>query len=236
MERHIRTAAGITERSLKFEKKSRNYGGIGQGSGNGPQHGNDTNGLNKDILARETKLYEFTHPNGDIAISRDGNAFIDDIIHFVLLTSNCFIAAVPTVTRKLQLWQNLLNASGGDLAIDKCVIVFLLYKTIFDKGKSKVILKSTYEEPGNISLQPFDQEATGINIRRIEPSNGERYLRVRATGDGNWRDEYKYRVKQMKSMASKIHNCTLDRNGAHLLYSNALQANYLLSTASYNVH
>ena len=123
------------------------------------------------------------------------------------------------MTRKLQLWQNLLNASGGDLAIDKCVIVFLLYKTIFDKGKSKVILKSTYEEPGNISLQPFDQEATRINIRRIEPSDGERYLGVRATGDGNWRDEYKYRVKQMKSMASKVHNCTLDRNGAHLLYS-----------------
>ena len=46
MERHIRTAAGITERSLQFDKQCRNYGGIGQGSGNGPQHGNNTNGLN----------------------------------------------------------------------------------------------------------------------------------------------------------------------------------------------
>ena len=112
-------------------------------------------------------MYEFTHPNGDITISRDGNGFIDDIIHFVLLSSNSFTAVVPTVTRKLQLWQNLLNASGGDLAIDKCVIVFLLYKTIFDKGKSKVILMTTNDEPGDNSLQTFDQEATRINIRRI---------------------------------------------------------------------
>lgn len=137
MERHIQTAAGVTERSLKFDKTNRNYGGIGQGSGNGPQHGNDTNGLNKDILARETQSYEFSYPNESEIMSWHRNVFIEEIIHFVLLSSNCFIAAVPTVTRKLQLWQNFLNASGGDLAINKCVIVFLLYKTILDKGKSK---------------------------------------------------------------------------------------------------
>ncbi|GFH56253.1 hypothetical protein CTEN210_12729 [Chaetoceros tenuissimus] len=231
MERHIRTAAGVTERSLKFDKKNRNYGGIGQGSGNGPQHGNDTNGLNKDILARETQSYEFKHPNGSDTISRDGNAFIDDIIHFVLLSSNCFIAAVPTVTRKLQLWQNLLNASGEDLAIDKCVIVFLLYKTIFENGKSKVMLKPIEEEPGDISLQPSDQEAARINICRIEPYEGERYLGARAAGNGNWRDEYKHRVKQMKSMASKVHTCTLDRNDSHLLYSTRYKP-----TISYPLH
>ena len=33
----------------------------------------------------------------------------------------------------------------------------------------------------------------------------ERYLGVRAAGNGNWRDEYKHRVKQMKSMASPAH-------------------------------
>lgn len=102
---------------------------------------------------------------------------------------------MPTITRKLQLWQNLLNASGGDLAIDKCVIVFLLYKTIFWKGKSMVVLKSVDEELGDISLQPFDQEAERINIRRISPEEGERYLGVRASGNGNWRDEYNYRLK-----------------------------------------
>lgn len=85
-------------------------------------------------------------------------------------------AAVPTIIRKLQLWQNLLNASGGDLAIDKCVIVFLLYKTIFHKGNSLVVLKTNEEEPGDISLQPFNQEADRINIRRINTAKGERYL------------------------------------------------------------
>ena len=70
------------------------------------------------------------------------------------------------------------------------------------------------EEPGNISLQPFHQEAARINIWRIEINEGERYL-----GDGNWRDKYKHRVKQMKGMTSKFHNCTLDRNGAYLLYN-----------------
>ncbi|GFH50470.1 hypothetical protein CTEN210_06946 [Chaetoceros tenuissimus] len=141
MERHICTAGGITERSLKFSKRYSNYGGIGQGSGNGPQHGNDTNGINKDILAQETQSNEFKHPNGVDSISRDGNAFIDDIIHFVMLTCNCSIASVQTITCKLQLWQNLLNASGRDLTIDKCVIVFLLYKTIFSKEKKMVVLK-----------------------------------------------------------------------------------------------
>lgn len=92
MDRHICIAAGVTKRRLKFDKNNANYGGIGQGSGNGPQHGNDTNGMNKDILVRETQSYTFTHPDGCRSISRDGNAFIDDIIHFVLLTTNCFVA------------------------------------------------------------------------------------------------------------------------------------------------
>lgn len=141
MECHIRTAKGVSDRSLCFEKIFRNYGSIGQGSGNGPQHGNNTNGINKDILARETQSYEFSHSQGSSSISRDGNTFIEDIFHFVLLPSNCFAEAVPTITRKLQQWQNLLNASQGDLAIDQCVIVFLLYKAVFYKGKSMVLLK-----------------------------------------------------------------------------------------------
>jgi hypothetical protein len=112
-----------------------------------------------------------------------------------------------------------LNASGGDLAIDKCVIVFLLYKTICQKGKSMVVLKSVDEETGDISLQPFDQEADRINIRRITTEEGERYLGVQAAGDGNWRDEYSFRLKQMKGMASKITHSSLDRNSTYTLYS-----------------
>lgn len=65
-----------------------------------------------------------------------------------------------------------INTSGGNLAIDKCVIVFFLYKTNFDKGKSMVVLKQIIEGPGNISLQPFDQEATRTDICRIEASYG----------------------------------------------------------------
>ena len=55
-----------------------------------------------------------------------------------------------------------------------------------------VVLKQMEEEPGNISLQPFHQEAARINVHRIEMTEGERYLGVRATGDGNWRDKYKH--------------------------------------------
>lgn len=57
MERHIRLAGKLSKKSFKYNS-SNNIGGIGQGSGEGPQDGNDMIGLLKDI---HTKKLEDAH-------------------------------------------------------------------------------------------------------------------------------------------------------------------------------
>ena len=63
MERHIRLAGKLSKKSFKYNNIN-NIGGIGQGSGEGPQDGNDMIGLLKDVHSKTTRGCTLHHPDG----------------------------------------------------------------------------------------------------------------------------------------------------------------------------
>ena len=122
-ERHVKTAGKVSKGSFKYTLENK-IGGIGQGPGSGTQDGNDDIGLIKDVYhADTTPGFTFQHPSGEKEEedTRHGQGFIDDQIDVTALdTSNDAATSLPQCQQSQQIWQNLLNVTGGDLSLTKC--------------------------------------------------------------------------------------------------------------------
>jgi len=58
-----------------------------------------------------------------------------------------------------------------------------------------------------------------VDIRRQEPSQGTRLLGVRAAADGNFKDEYTYRLNQSKVMAGRLAGAPFNPSEVYQVYS-----------------
>ena len=121
-ERHVKTAGKVSKGSFKYTLENK-IGGIGQGPGSGTQDGNDDIGLIKDVYhADTTPGFTFQHPSGEKEEedTRHGPGFIDDQIDVTELDTNDAATSLPQCQQSQQIWQNLLNVTGGDLSLTKC--------------------------------------------------------------------------------------------------------------------
>ena len=217
MKRHVRTAGRISANSFTYTSEN-NIGGFGQGNGEGPQGGNDQLGALKNIHEKTTIGCTLHHPNGEDALTRHGGGFIDDQIDTIQLPSNVAQETIPLVENVLQRWQNLLNVSGGDLSLPKCKVGFANYKFIRDNHTDRVSIKSIEEDPGDVFLQPYDQQKQKISLKRLQPWEAERYLGVRITLNGNHMEELKVRKEQVSDMAEKILQSSICRHQAYMIH------------------
>ena len=121
MDHHVKTAGRISQGSFGYNINN-TIGGIGQGSGSGPQDGNDQIGLIKDVHEDTTPEFTFSHPTGDPEQenTRHGPGFIDDQLDLIALRTQATESSKQFIQDTLQHWQNLLNLTGGDLNLSKC--------------------------------------------------------------------------------------------------------------------
>ena len=110
-------------------------------------------------------------------------------------------------------WKKLLQITGGDLALEKCVYSFMGWKN--EKGKE--VLGSIRDHPGTITIGPTEGEAPTV-IRRIEAWDAERILGVRCGLDGEDTTELKYRIEQAVALAGRIKQSPLTRFDAVIVY------------------
>ncbi|GFH47803.1 hypothetical protein CTEN210_04279 [Chaetoceros tenuissimus] len=218
MERHIRLAGKLSKKSFKYTT-SNNIGGIGQGSGEGPQDGNDMIGLLKDVHAKTTRGCTLLHPNGEHSIVRHGGGFIDDQIDVISLDSQEAINEKDMVEGILLHWQNLLNVSGGDLSINKCAVGFAQYKFVKSLRRDYAVLKGIDENEAQIELQPHNLLLAKEVIKRLGPHEGEKYLGVRNAISGSNRDEFKARKEQVADMAGRVATSNITRQQAYMIHS-----------------
>ncbi|GFH57254.1 hypothetical protein CTEN210_13730 [Chaetoceros tenuissimus] len=203
MERHIRLAGKLSKKSFKYNS-SNNIGGIGQGSGEGPQDGNDMIGLLKDVHTKTTRGCTLLHPDGVQSLTRHGGGFIDDQIDVISLDTQVAEQEKELVEDILLQWQNLLNVSGGDLSINKCAVGFAQYKFVKSIQRDYVKMKSINENETQIELQPNNQLLQKEVLKRLEPNDGEKYLGVRNALSGSNSDEFKARKLQVEEMAGRV--------------------------------
>ena len=195
MERHVKTAGKVSTNSIKYSSTN-TLGGIGIGAGSGPQDGNDQFGLLKDAHGAMTPGFTYQFPTGDPAKTdtRHGPGFIDDQIDIADLCTQDAETSLPHCRRTLQLWQNLLHVSGGDLSLAKCSFGTLQFRFEYHRAGDRAVIKENEENQGGISLQPFLQRLPRVPLKRLAVKKGERYLGIRITIDGNWEDEFRYRL------------------------------------------
>jgi hypothetical protein len=119
----------------------------------------------------------------------------------------------------LQSWQDLLNTTGGDLSRDKCSFGALTYNFSHSRyGDAITKMHTSLENPGSISLQPFNQQLPRALLRRLNPDTPERYLGLHITMEGTWSFELQKRKDQFIELASRVSDSKMTRYDAHLIY------------------
>ena len=83
-----------------------------------------------------------------------------------------------------------------------------------------VRLKRNIENPGNLQLQPYIQALPAVPLKRLDINTGERYLGVRITLEGSWKDEYTHRrLKEHTTLANIISTSSISRQQAYMIHS-----------------
>ena len=118
--------------------------------------------------------------------------FIDDQIDLTELETNDAATSLPACQGTQQIWQNLLNVTGGDLSLPKCSFGTLQYTFQYHKDGDMAWLKRNNENPGKLLLQPYNQKRPMIPLKRLDINTGAQYLGVRINLDGSWDDEFNY--------------------------------------------
>ena len=119
MKKFVQTGNGRSAHPVQRTLEN-NLGGIGQGSGEGPQACNDQMGLLKSIHQKHSPGYTSTHPDGVQSITVHSPGFIDNQLDLISLPTNVLALHLIHTTSILQSWQDLLNTTGIDLSQDKC--------------------------------------------------------------------------------------------------------------------
>ena len=113
--------------------------------------------------------------------------------------------------KALSSWQKLLQLTGGDLALEKCVYSVMGWQ----HKKGKEVLSSIQGLPGNITIDSKLQDP--VQIKRIEPWEAERILGVRCALDGSDATEFEYRLAESHTLAGRITQAPLDRFDAEVV-------------------
>jgi hypothetical protein len=189
-------------------------------------------GLLKTIHCKQTAGFTITHPSGNKRFVIHGPGLIDDQMDLIGLPSNELSPHLPLITATLQLWQNLLNVTGGDLSRPKCAVAPLTYNfTPTRYGEASVKLFMIDESPGQIELQPFNQAELLTILRRLGPESAERYLGLHLNVNCTWTFEFHKRKDQMDKMARRIIDAAMKRHISYLIF----QINYK-PALSYPLH
>ena len=218
MARYVRTDHGTSTQYIQ-KTSDNNIGGIGQGAGNGPQGSNCQTGLLKTIHGKTCPGMNITHPLQTNSFRIFGPGFIDNQIDTATLPSQKLTENTQLITHILQSWQDLLNATGGDLSLEKCSYGILSYDfTPTRFGNNNVSMHTATTNPGEISLQPLNQRQLPKTLKRLDPLTPEKYLGVHINMEGTWKSEFGRRKTQFKEIAQKIRTAKMTRLDAYLIY------------------
>ena len=113
--------------------------------------------------------------------------------------------ALQQAQTALSSWKRLLQITGGDLALEKCVYSFMGW--VLAKGGET--LGSISDFPGTIEILSKSRDTTVI--KRIEAWEAERILGVRCGLDGKDDTELSYRLGEATTLAGRIKHAPLSR-------------------------
>jgi hypothetical protein len=223
MRHHIKTANGIsndfiqwapqpddhmaTKKTTKGLQHSGNIGGLGQGGGGGP-----VGWLSVILVILEAYKQLATHaslqdPMGRLTFALYVLSYVDDNSLMMSLHSHMTVQDITKLVKKnLDTWKTLLQLTGGDLSLGKCTFSLMKWNHTRQKLHTKITL------PGDLIID-------GIKLKRIEIDKADRQLGIRVAMDGQFQDEYAYRLERAHQLGKRVLNSNLTHIGAQMAYS-----------------
>jgi len=159
--------------------------GAGQGAGNAcPRWIVQANSLTR-AYNTWAQPWHLTSPNADECMQQGFNTFVDDTnLVSIALPQQTIDTPIRTAQANLTIWNDLLQASGGELNPSKCVWFCFFWRI------DPCSMASITEPPPTLpEVMLSVHNGQPIPIKRLAPSEAHRYLGIHLMTDGNYRTE-----------------------------------------------
>ena len=154
---------------------------------------------------------KFTYAIDGSSLTIASFMFVDDHDNIVTEDTNSELPMAEEVTKQMQesfdTWQALLHATGGALVADKSNWTMIHFKWNKD---GTFYYASQEQSPGEVSM--LDASGQRKQLKRLEPTVGDRMLGVRLSADGKDPEELEFRIEQASKWSKALISGHLPRH------------------------
>lgn len=211
---HANTNLGISER-YNTHSVEQPIHGSGQGAGDSPTRwilisNGITLGFNK-----KAKLCSISNPNKTIYITHGPDTFMDDTTMVLQAALGEELTDfVKQLEFNVQLWEELVHATGGELNLSKCYVLLFWWR-IDAEGTPHMQMPT--DIPVQIPL-PSSKNGTTNHLQQRDPTVGERFLGLYPTAIGTTKDQVEKLQTKTTKFVTTMPQIPLEHHGSSLAY------------------
>lgn len=207
MKHYVKTTRGISERYIKRDKNTL-LEGNGQGNAASVPGWHGHNELLCKVYQKLIHGSTIMSPDKRINFEQWLSSFIDD--NKMLLSFKNEVSyenIIEKCQQSLQIWETLLNLTGGAVELRKCAITILQYDT--DKnykwystkpGVPRLIQANNTQRQCVITREG----EKGVVIKQQDLTEGVRLLGIKAAANGTYKQEYETRLEKSRELAGLL--------------------------------
>ena len=211
MRHYVKTTRGISDNFIQRDSSTL-LEGNGQGNAASVPGWHGHNELLCKVYKKLIHGSTIKSPDGTINFNQWLSSFIDD--NKMLLSFDAkatFDEILEKCQESLQLWEILLNITGGAVELRKCLITVLQYENNYNWHNARL------GDPQIITTRREQRECiitrdgtTGTIVRQQSVKEGVRLLGIMAAANGTYQEEYKARLDKSREMAGRLQASPLD--------------------------
>ena len=207
MKHYVKTTRGISENYIERSEESL-LEGNGQGNAASVPGWHGHNELLCKVYKQLIHGSKITSPDRRIDFEQWLSSFIDD--NKMLLSfknEETYENIIKKCQKSLQIWETLLNITGGAVELRKCFITILQYDTgknykWYNKRPGVPLLKKTGTEDKQCIITREGEK--GVLIRQQNITEGVRLLGIMAAANGTYKQEYFTRLDKSRELAGRL--------------------------------
>ena len=211
MKHFVKTTRGISDNYIQRDKHTL-LEGNGQGNAASVPGWHGHNELMCKVYQQLIHGSTITSPDKRIDFEQWLSSFIDDNKMLLSFDSKAqHNTIIDTCQKSLQLWETLLNLTGGAVELKKCFITVLQYSESYkwySKQPGVPRLIQTKERQRQCVITRDGEK--GTIIRQQDTNKGVRLLGVMAAANGTYDQEFEARLKKSREISGRLQAAPLN--------------------------
>ena len=211
----VKTSFGISEKHYEYSDDQPIWG-LGQGIGWSGARWTLTSSTIDRCMMNECRGLKLASPDNTVILNKLLSQFCDDLAQ--ICNDTIDRPLMEQTTHNVQLHTDLVNVTGGCLALDKCKF----YHCVFSFDKNGVPhMRSKAQHPSELKiLDPID--GNHIQIEQYEPHRTHKNLGYLLAPTGGQYDMFDLIFKCVKAWSAKVENSSLWEHEILLSYDTVL--------------